>query len=134
MEQKMIRLEPKVNGKYVSELRREFDILHERLTLIQELKVSGQGVPKSVDMVLPEMTERYLYLKRITKSWDSPLYFMYEYFSDDLNPANEGNIIPEGVGVEDAPHFHKTLCDTLHVLNYDEVTKRVAWSVPRGHA
>ncbi|WP_218012222.1 phage terminase large subunit [Bacillus thuringiensis] len=134
MEQKMIRLEPKVKGKYVSELRLEFEKLHERLTLIQDLKKSGQGVPKQVDEVLPELTDRYLYLRRIIKSWDSPLHFMYEYFSDDLNPANEGNIIPKGVSIEDAPDFHRTLCNTLNVLSYEEVTKRVAWSVPRGHA
>ncbi|MDF9638800.1 MULTISPECIES: phage terminase large subunit [Bacillus cereus group] len=134
MEQKMIRIEPKVKGKHVSELRHEFEKLHERLTLIQDLKKSGQGVPKQVDEVLPELTDRYLYLKRIIKSWDSPLHFMYEYFSDDLNPANEGNIIPKGVSIEDAPDFHRTLCNTLNVLSYEEVTKRVAWSVPRGHA
>lgn len=134
LEQKMVRLEPKVKGKTINQLREERKEILKRLKVIRNIQKNGQGVPKQIENVLPQITGRYQYLNRVIKSWDSPLFFMYEYFSDDKNPTNEGNMIPEGVGVEDAPDFHETLCDTLNVLSYEEVTKRIAWSVPRGHA
>ncbi|MEC3417081.1 phage terminase large subunit [Bacillus thuringiensis] len=134
MEQKMIRLEPKIKGKTITELREEQRTLKNQFSIMKDMQLRGEAIPRQIEELIPQLRERLITLNRIIKSWDSPLHFMYEYFSDDLNPDNEGNMIPEGVGVEDAPDFHKRLCNTLNVLSYDEVTKRVAWSVPRGHA
>ncbi len=134
MEQKMIRIEPKIKGKTITELREEQRSLKNQFSIMRDMQLRGEAIPRQIEELIPQLRERLITLNRIIKSWDSPLHFMYEYFSDDLNPDNEGNMIPEGVGVEDAPDFHKMLCNTLNVLSYDEVTKRVSWSVPRGHA
>ena len=78
--------------------------------------------------------EHLAQLKRIDRSEEDVLYFMYEYLSDDKNPDNEDNLVPRGVSIEDAPEFHRELCDILNVVSNKEVTKRVAWASPRGSA
>jgi hypothetical protein len=62
------------------------------------------------------------------------LYFTYEMFSEDRNPENQGNLIPEGVSIEDAPNFHIELTDILNVVSNDHINKKIAYSAPRGHA
>lgn len=61
------------------------------------------------------------------------LFFMYEYFSDDRNPDNEDNLVPEGTKYEDAPAIHHELCNKLNELN-SKPTKKICQSMPRGHA
>ena len=70
---------------------------------------------------------------RILRGEYDVLYFAYEYFSDKKNPDNDNNLIPNGAGIEEAPDFHGELCGILNSLN-TYITKRIAWSVPRGHA
>lgn len=72
--------------------------------------------------------------KRKLKSQLDILYFTYEYFSEDRNPENEDNLIPAGKTIEDAPDFHIELCKMLDVVAWEEPTKNVGWSCPRGHA
>lgn len=85
-----------------------------------------------------EFEEIYSYVKilqkeyRILRGEYDVLYFAYQYFSDRHNSENENNLIPEKYGLEDAPSFHRELCGILDTFN-DEVTKKIAWSVPRGH-
>jgi predicted phage terminase large subunit-like protein len=131
---KVVYVTPKVRGKTIDELRDEFEKLKERLQQIKEIRASGKTIPKGVIEILPKLNERYKYLYRVLRSYESTLFFMYEYFSEDRNPSNSGNIIPAGVSIEDAPDFHRLLTDTLNVLSKEEITKRIAWSVPRGHA
>jgi predicted phage terminase large subunit-like protein len=71
---------------------------------------------------------------RIKRSEYDVLFFTYEYFSDERNPENENNLIPIGTHLSDAPEFHGELCSILNILSTEEPTKRIAWSVPRGHA
>lgn len=71
---------------------------------------------------------------RITRSEYDILYFTYEYFSEDRNPENDDNLIPEGVSIEDAPDFHKELCEKLEEQSLYNPTKNIAWAAPRGHA
>ena len=70
---------------------------------------------------------------RVLRSEYDVLYFAYEYFSDERNPDNENNLIPAGGKYETAPAFHRELCSKLDELN-EKPTKRICWSVPRGHA
>lgn len=70
---------------------------------------------------------------RITRSEYDILFFAYEYFSDDLNPENDDNLIPKGTHFIDAPDFHKVLCAKLDELSSNP-TKKLCWSVPRGHS
>lgn len=78
--------------------------------------------------------EEFEALARIDRSEGDILYFAYEYFSEERNPNNQGNLIPAGVEIDDAPDFHVELCDMLNVISTKEVNKRIAWSAPRGHA
>ncbi|WP_033829102.1 phage terminase large subunit [Bacillus andreraoultii] len=78
--------------------------------------------------------EEFEALMRIDRSETDTLYFAYEYFSEDKNPGNQGNLIPAGVSIEDAPDFHNELCGILNVVSDEEINKRIAWSAPRGHA
>lgn len=70
---------------------------------------------------------------RILRGEYDVLYFAYEYFSDEGNPENDNNLIPKGTFFDDAPEFHQILCNKLNELN-DNPTKKICWSVPRGHA
>lgn len=73
-------------------------------------------------------------LRRIDRSENDVLYFMYEYFSDDKNPENDQNLIPAGIGIKDAPNFHQELCSLLNEVSNKNPTARIAWAAPRGHA
>lgn len=70
---------------------------------------------------------------RVLRSEYDVLYFAYEYFSYEGNPENEDNLIPEGTVFTEAPAFHTELCGKLDELN-TKPTKKICWSVPRGHA
>lgn len=129
-----IRLTAKVKGKTIDELREEQADLKRLMNKIVSKIKAGEEVDDFLLESLPDMKDRLAYLNRVVKSHDSTLHFMYEYFSDDKNPDNEGNIIPAGVSIDDAPDFHGLLTDTLNVLSSEAITKRIAWSVPRGHA
>lgn len=71
---------------------------------------------------------------RIARSEFDILYMGYEYFSEDRNEGSEGNAIPAGVSIFDAPHIHKELCHTLHLVSNVQRNMRVVQSMPRGHA
>lgn len=72
--------------------------------------------------------------KRVTRSEYDILFFAYEYFSEERNPDNDDNLIPAGVTIEDAPEFHHELTHKLQELSLINPTKKICWSVPRGHA
>jgi predicted phage terminase large subunit-like protein len=131
-DRKQVKLEAKVKGVPVPKLREERETAKGILArLIEKYKEEP-----SEDLVeeIKELKKRLEYLNRVVKSHDSTLFMMYEYFSEEKNPDNEGNIIPAGVTIDDAPEFHETLTDTLNILSNEDITKRIAWSVPRGHA
>ncbi|MGE2643767.1 hypothetical protein ACQH7H_24505, partial [Escherichia coli] len=46
LEQKMVRLEPKVKGKTINQLREERKEILKRLKVIRNMQKNGQGVPK----------------------------------------------------------------------------------------
>lgn len=60
------------------------------------------------------------------------LFFTFEFFSEDRNPGNGGNLIPEGTAFEDAPEIHITLCELLEDVNKG-IIRRLCYSMPRGH-
>ncbi|MED4840406.1 phage terminase large subunit [Weizmannia sp. CD-2023] len=73
-------------------------------------------------------------LKRIDRSEDDVLYFAYCYFSDDMNPDNDDNLIPNGTSIDDAPAFHRELCNKLNEVSNVTPNKKLLWGAPRGHA
>ncbi|MCY8048458.1 phage terminase large subunit [Bacillus haynesii] len=134
MNENAIKLTAKIKGKTIDELREEQKDLKGLIYKIVTKLKAGEDVDEFLIESLPDLKERLAYLNRVVTSHDSTLFFMYEYFSDEKNPDNEGNIIPKGVSIEDAPDFHVLLTDTLNTLSTEEITNRIAWSVPRGHA
>lgn len=96
-----------------------------------ELPADEQAVALTENKELLEQMEREY---RIARSEYDILYFTYEYFSDDRNPDNDDNLIPAGVGIEDAPEFHVELCEKLNEQSLYKPTKNICWAAPRGHA
>lgn len=123
----------------------DFNILNpeEREQMITVLEDILSGLNRKMDsgdismsdlQKYKDYTQKLNQIKRVDKASKDILYFAYEYFSDERNPENEQNLIPEGVTIDDAPEFHRELCDLLYTVSYDEVNKRVAYGAPRGHA
>lgn len=134
MENKQVKLVATVKGKPLEELRKEYAVLSELLPKWIAMKEKGEELPFD-NKRFKEYHDRFWKLYRIINSHDSTLFFMYTYFADNKwNVGNEGNIIPEGVTMEDAPDFHEMLTGMLDELSNENITKRVAYSVPRGHA
>lgn len=73
-------------------------------------------------------------LKRIQRAEHDVLFFMYEYFSEELNPENPGNLIPAGTTIEQAADFHRELCEMLDAVTRGEVQSHIGWAVSRNHA
>lgn len=125
-----------VDRKYIrnkNERRKRMELLAELLDEMSVLISRGE-LPKAKYKSVRDYAEELKALDRIDRSEEDMLFFAYEYFSEEANPENEGNLIPEGVTLDDAPEFHHELTDIMNVLSNEERNKRVAWSAPRGHA
>lgn len=111
---------------YISELEQELELLR---TIIDK----GIAVMSDLDRVefLINELER---VNRIHRGEHDFLYFMYEYFSDERNPSNSSNLIPEGQDIDTAADFHKELCSILDDVTQQKVSKHIGWSVGRNHA
>ncbi|MFS0841249.1 phage terminase large subunit [Paenibacillus sp. 1P03SA] len=108
-------------------------LVGERVRLLEKARKTGALRNNQLEILLNDM-EELARLKRIDRGESDVLYFMYEYFSDERNPENDGNLIPLGTRLEDAPRFHGELCDILNVVSTLELNARVGWAAPRGHA
>lgn len=104
------------------------------IQVTEELEAKGEKLPVKFARQIPTIKEEYEALIRVDRSHEDTLYFTYEYFSEEGNPENPGNLIPAGMTMEDAPEFHHEVTGILNSLSNEEVNKRVAWSAPRGHA
>lgn len=95
--------------------------------LREENKLSAEAIKQAVESI-KVLEKDYIY----TRSRVDILFFTYEFFSGDRNPENDGNLIPEGVSMEDAPAIHGELAELLQDVA-DNKVKRISWSMPRGH-
>lgn len=119
-------LDYKERAIYLNELKAEQD-------LILELLKRGQAVEADLarlESVLDEI-ER---VGRVHRGEHDVLYFGMTYFSEDGNPGNPSNLIPEGINVMNAAYIHKQLCDLFDDIVSGRQRKNVAWAVPRQHA
>jgi predicted phage terminase large subunit-like protein len=103
------------------------------LNVVKQSAKDGKEVSREVLERAVALKEERKMCERVLRCWTSTLDFMYEYFSDDRNPENENNLIPEGIDITDAPDFHGELTDYLNDF-MENPTNRIAWSVPRSHA
>ncbi|SFH23184.1 phage uncharacterized protein (putative large terminase), C-terminal domain-containing protein [Desulfotomaculum arcticum] len=114
--------------------RDRIKLLEQQVRLInRKLELGKRPTPDQMTQQKADMAE-LLKLKRIDHAEESVLYFMYEYFSDNRNPENEQNLIPAGINVEMAPTFHGELCGILDEVSNVNITARIGWAAPRGHA
>ncbi|QGG47644.1 phage terminase large subunit [Heliorestis convoluta] len=107
--------------------------MEERCRLIGSVQDQYGLDKKMQDQYIADMKELFR-LRRIERAESDVLSFIYEYFSDDLNPENDQNLIPAGTSYEQAPKFHQELCNLLRTVSIDNPTARIAWAAPRGHA
>lgn len=123
----------KVKGKTYNEWKARLAEIDTFLDAVKRKATAGETVPREVLSKALQLKEDRKQAERIIRCWTSTLDFMYEYFSDEMNPENENNLIPSGITIFDAPDFHKELSSYLDEF-LTNPTNRIAWSVPRGHA
>lgn len=117
------------------ELKAQLQRIEKGLELIKN-KIASAPTQEARLQMVAEFEQEIKTLQRAyrtTRSEFDVLYFAYEYFSHERNPDNDDNLIPKGVFIEDAPDFHHELCGKLEELSLDKPTKKICWSVPRGH-
>lgn len=119
----------KTYDEYVDRLL-EIDTFLDKIRLA---KANGKDIPYQVLERAVELKKEREDVEIIVRCWDRSLEFMYEFFSEDRNPGNSGNIVPAGLLVENAPDFHQELSAYLDTF-MGKPTQRFAWSVSRGHA
>lgn len=124
-----------VNGNWLAYNEREAYLngLKTERELIKQLIGADMAVESDIDRleVLLDEIDR---VARIHRGERDVLYFGMTYFSEDGNPENPDNLIPEGINVRNAADFHKELCGLLDDVVKGNVTNNIAWAVPRGHA
>ncbi|MBC1564168.1 phage terminase large subunit [Listeria booriae] len=109
------------------------DLLKKRAKLLQQLHSKGRATRSQQDTLLADLRELEQ-LTRVHRAEHDVLFFMYEYFSEDRNPANLGNLIPAGQTLETAAEFHRELCGMLDDITRGNVKSHVGWAVGRNHA
>lgn len=129
----MDKIRGRVKGKSYDEWKSRLEEIDKFLETVKTKAKEGKEVSREALERAVELKEERKQCERILRCWTSTLEFMYEYFSDDKNPENENNLIPEGITIFDAPDFHGELTRYLDSFMVDE-TQRLAWSVPRSHA
>ncbi|WP_205439446.1 phage terminase large subunit [Halobacillus ihumii] len=126
-----------VDRKYIVDQtarKKRMKLIAEAIELLSRLRKENGNLNERQTNQLIDYMEELKALNRIDKSDGDTLYFAYEYFSEERNPENGGNLIPEGIEIDDAPEFHTELTGIMNVVSNEEINKRVAWSAPRGHA
>lgn len=83
---------------------------------------------------LEDILDELEVVNRVHRGERDVLYFGMMYFSEDGNPDNADNLIPEGVNVLNAADFHKQLCEMLDDVTKGRVKRHIAWACPRRHA
>src|SRR5690625_4845348 len=105
-------------------------LVETRISKLERLREHGTLMETQVRTLIADKKE-LVKLRRIHRSEYDVLYFGMAYFSEDGNPGNADNLVPEGVNVSNAAKFHRELTDML-----DEVTEgygngNVVWACPR---
>lgn len=119
-------LEWDARAKYLKELKDEVELI--RLLMKEDKAVTSDLL--RLEFLLDEVDR----VERVHRGEYDLLYFGMEYASEDGNPGNEENLIPEGVNVDNAAKFHRELSDMLDEVTKGKVKRNIAWACPRRHA
>ena len=124
-----------VNGKWLDRdaRQRRIDLLESVNDKLEKLRDAGEIRPSQLKTLVSNKKE-LIRLKRIQRAEYDVLYFGMEYFSEDGNPDNPDNLIPEGVNVSNAADFHRQLTDMLNDVTRGKAERHIAYAVPRQHA
>src|SRR5690625_2254407 len=76
-------------------------LIEKRIDKLERLRKAEALMPSQIDTLITDKKE-LIRLKRIHRSEYDVLYFGMEYFSEDGNPDNPDNLVPEGVNVSNA--------------------------------
>jgi predicted phage terminase large subunit-like protein len=124
-----------VDGRWLNREEREERINKlENIVKLLEEKEKLAPLPIHEQRYLLDTLRELVKLKRVHRAEYDLLYFMLEYFSEDGNPGNPGNLIPTGINYDNSALFHKELCRLLDEITIGKVKSNVAWCVGRGHA
>src|SRR5699024_145535 len=123
-----------IDGKWLDrdERARRIALIEKTNDKLEELRERGTIMPSQIKTLVANKRE-LVRLKRIHRAEHDVLYFGMEYFSEDGNPDNPDNLIPEGVNVSNAADFHKQLTDMLDDVTKGNADRHIAWACPRGH-
>lgn len=108
-------------------------LLEQERSLLVDLIASGEYTDwdRKRFITVDAQTEQLI---RINESEFDVARFAVEYFSDDINPDNEDNLLPSGVNYDTMSDFHKELCGLLSDVSDTTEKTNVAWACPRQHA
>lgn len=124
-----------INGEWLTYTERQklINDLTEEKRLLTQLIKRNKAVSNDFDR-LEHILDELKRLNRIHRGEYDVLYFGMTYFSEDGNPDNPDNLIPEGVNVLNSAEFHKRLCEMLDEVTKGLANRHIAWACPRQHA
>ena len=108
-------------------------LVETRISKLERLREHGALMESQVRTLIADKKE-LVKLRRIHRAEYDVLYFGMAYFSEDGNPGNADNLVPEGVNVINAAKFHRELTDMLDEVTAGNVKRHIAWACPRRHA
>src|SRR5690625_766310 len=101
-------------------------LIKKRIDKLEKLRKANALKPSQIRTLVADKKE-LIKLRRIHRAEYDVLYFGMEYFSEDGNPDNPDNLIPEGVNVINAAKFHRQLTDMLDDVTRGKVKRHIAW-------
>src|SRR5690625_2530314 len=103
-----------INGEWLDREARQdrIDLIEKTNAKLEKLRKLGTIRPSQVKTLVANKRE-LIRLKRIHRAEYDVLFFGMEYFSEDGNPDNPDNLVPEGVNVGNAAEFHQQLAAML---------------------
>jgi len=85
-----------VNGEWLDRNARaaRIALVEKRIDKLEKLREAGALLPSQIETLITDKKE-LIRLKRIHRGEYDVLYFGMEYFSEDGNPGNPDNLIPQ---------------------------------------
>lgn len=112
----------------------------ERAELIEAYRKVLTGMAKRQKELSPSewaefarLDKEYERLTRIHECEVDLYRFAWEYFSERGNPGNSGNWQGFDTPLEEAPWFHREICEIMNRVSNEERNARVCVAAPRSH-
>lgn len=122
-----------VNNEWKNKKERQelINTTKEMIDVMLNTKYLTHEETTELDVLIQEL-ERY---ERVHRAETDLLYFSLEYFSERYNPGNQGNWEDFDLeNTEDAPDFHKEICERMDEISEHEKNAKDATAASRSHA